>query len=294
MIFEVIIENIGKNKQGIFYFNNNTWLKRSVKLYSLMVDKLVDLRDLSTKVPKTKKVYSIDSYAKTWESNVISSYCERGKRCYIVLEETIFHPQGGGQPSDTGFITGADFKFYVKKVLDVNGVIFHYGNIIDGNSTNISGKANLELDWNRRYKIMRSHTAGHIIDYAVNKITGSYVETVSAIHSDGLSQVVYKLPSFVDIDLKQLEITSNNIVKNCLPVKIVFVDRNNAEEVFREAPNIARLPLLDKYRIVVIEGVNSIPCSGTHVAKTCEVGKINLVDKKGTNEGIAILYTVEP
>lgn len=255
---------------------------------------MVDLKNLAVNLPKTKKAYLFDSYLSTIESKILTSYCERNKHCYIVVNETIFHPQGGGQPTDIGFIAGKTFKLEVKKVLDVNGVVFHYGNLITDKNSEIFGEVSLQIDWGRRYRIMRAHTAGHILDFAVNQIIRSDVETISANHSHDISHIVYRLPPSTNLDIKELENISNNVVKACIPVKSTFMSKDEFRELMKKAPNIGRLPDIDEYRVVTIEGINAIPCSGTHVGDTCEIGRINVIEKKVTQDGIAIFYTIFP
>lgn len=253
---------------------------------------MVDLKTLSANLPKTKKVYLTDSYTKEIDAEVLFASCERSKRCYIVLKETIFHPQGGGQPSDTGTVTGGTFDFQVKKVLEESGVVFHYGTLTSGNIAGISGKAHLKLDWERRYRIMKSHTAGHILDYAVSRFLKANVETVSAYHSHETSYVMYKLPSSISLDLAEIEKIANEVVKSCVPVKVLNIKRDEIQGRLRGAPNFERLPVLDEYRIVEIVGINSIPCSGTHVSNTCEIGSIKITGTSSDESGIAIYYDV--
>jgi len=255
---------------------------------------LVDLRIVAESLPKTRKKYLTDSYAKEMMTDIVATFNERGKKYYLVSRETIFHPLGGGQPSDTGFILGENFQFQVKKVLDVNGVLFHYGILSKGELPQGNANAKLLLDWDKRYKIMRIHTAGHILDYAVNEVLGGEFETLSASHSAENAYVEYKIPPSLKLDLRSLEAKTNEVAKSCLQVRVVFAESNDIHEVLKNAPNLRRLPNLTEYRIVVIDKVNSIPCSGTHVANTCEIGEIKVLKSNETPGGVAIYYDVYP
>ncbi len=199
---------------------------------------------------------------------------ERSTKYYVILDKTIFHPKGGGQPSDIGWLIAEGFRFEVRKVINVKGIIVHYGKVIDGDFPKLGEKVKLILNWEHRYKIMRLHTAGHIIDYAISRIYGHVLNTLDAFHSFPKPYIVYEGPPPAIEELKQVEATANNIVKKAIPVEVTFVGSDELKDKVVNAPNLGRLPHVQKYRIVSIRGINAIPCTGTHVENTKEVGEI--------------------
>ena len=129
---------------------------------------MVNIKDWVRGKPSTEKLYLFDSYLRECSSFLLDFVCERGSRYYVVLDRSIFHPRGSGQPCDIGWLVGDGFRFLVRKVLDVYGVLVHYGKVVDGEMSSRGSMVKYIIDWDRRYRVMRLHTAGHIIDYAVN------------------------------------------------------------------------------------------------------------------------------
>ncbi|RLG82136.1 MAG: hypothetical protein DRO40_08385 [Thermoprotei archaeon] len=253
---------------------------------------MVNIKDWVKGMSSTEKLYLVDSYLRECSSVLLDFVCERGSRYYVVLDRSIFHPRGGGQPCDTGWLVGEDFRFSVKKVLDVNGVLVHYGRIVDGEMPSRGSLVKCILDWDRRYRIMRLHTAGHVIDYAVNRVYGHVVETLDALHGPPKPYIVYNESPPSENDLRRIEALANQVVMEKHPVEIYFASRDELEDKVIGAPNIDRLPYADKYRIVSIKGVNAIPCTGTHVRNTGEIGRIIIHGVEVLDRGFKLFYDV--
>lgn len=253
---------------------------------------MVNIKDWAQNKPSTEKLYLFDSYLRMCSSVLLDYVCERGSRYYVVLDRSIFHPRGGGQPCDIGWLVGDGFRFLVRKVLDVYGVLVHYGKVVDGDMPSRGSMVKCVIDWDRRYRIMRLHTAGHIIDYAVNQVYGHVVETLDALHGPPKPYIVYKEYPPSDNILRRIESIANQIVEEKHPVEILFASRDELVYKVVGAPNIDRLPRADKYRLVSIRGVNAIPCTGTHVGNTGEVGRIIIDNVEVLDKGFKLFYNV--
>jgi alanyl-tRNA synthetase len=251
---------------------------------------MVSLAEVVAGLPETKKLYLDDSYKKEAESHVLRWIKDTGRKGYVVVRETIMHPKSGAQPSDHGVLESAGITFIVNKVMEYNGVIVHYGEISDGDFKE-EDCVKLRLDWERRYKIMRTHTAGHIVDYAVVTIYGRPFQSQSAMHDVG-----YGFQEYIGEysgDLKErIEEVANEVVMSNKPVFAEYVNAHELSKRVFGAPNLARLPRLDVYRIVVIEGINAIPCGGTHVKNTSEVGRIKIESIEQVGNGFKVSYRV--
>lgn len=243
-------------------------------------------------IKETIKVYMDKPYTRILESTIINVVKEKGKRAYLIVDKSIFHPRSGGQPSDVGVIVNKNNLFKVIKVLNVKGVLAHYGKIIQG-EFNPEDVVKLEIDWNYRFKIMKLHTAGHIIDYALKEVYGKVVNTLDAFHGPPQAYIVYDtwLPNREM--LNRIEEISNKIVEEDRKVKIAYTIGESLLKTVFNAPNIERLPPSEKYRIVIIEGINGIPCTGTHVRKTSEIGKIKILGVEKLERGFKLLYDVQ-
>ncbi|MCS7385170.1 MAG: alanine--tRNA ligase-related protein [archaeon GB-1867-005] len=252
---------------------------------------LVDLNVELAGLPKTGKLYLEDSYLKCCESRVLKVIRDRGSRAYVVLDRSVFHPRGGGQPSDVGVIRCGSLVFMVRKVLNVNGVLAHYGKFVDGQFAE-NCLVQCEVDWGFRFKVMKLHTTGHILDYALRVVYGEVVDTLAAFHGPPKAYTIYaaRVPS--NNEVKLIEKIANEIVSENRPVKIIFVNRDELLRITFNAPNLGRLPKSDLYRVVVIEGVNGIPCTGTHIRMTGEIERIKIVDVEEVEGGFKLYYDV--
>jgi len=235
----------------------------------------------------TEALYLQDCYLKEFEAKVVK--VEGNK---VILDKTAFYPTSGGVECDKGELI---FEGNVFKVVDVkkeNGEIVHYLDK-DGKESlnkNVIGK----IDWNRRYKLMRLHTATHIISSILYKeygvlITGGNISEEYARDDFNLSSENWK--EIVNYSIKK----ANSIVEEGRNVKIYFLKREEALKI----PGIVKLaekmpPNLEVLRIVEIEGIDIQADGGPHVRNTKEIGKIKLIkaENKGKNNR-RIYYTVE-
>ncbi|MEM1533632.1 MAG: alanyl-tRNA editing protein [Nitrososphaerota archaeon] len=251
---------------------------------------MVNLSTISAELQPTNKLYLTDSYLKTIDTTLLRYVPETKKSGYLVTADTIMHPKGGAQPSDIGTIESPSFKATIKKVLEHSGVIIHYGEVTDGVPRE-GDRVSITIEWEGRYKVMRLHTAGHIVDYAALQVLGRDLFSSKAFHGPPESFVEY-IGRAERVDITSLQKISNDIVKASRRVYPIWVSREDLMKTVKGAPNIARLPDLETYRVVVIDGVNAIPCGGTHVANTIEVGEILIRGVRDVENGFRVIYDV--
>jgi len=251
----------------------------------------LDINKLVIDFSPTKKLYLEDPYLREAKAKVLASKQEK-KNIYIILDRSIYHPKGGGQPTDLGFIRGEGFAVRLKKVLEARGVLVHFGKL-DGRLPRAGEVVNCSLDWQRRHLIMRLHTAGHILDYALRDVYGRVVDTLGANHGPPEAFTEYKADPPNSEQIKIISKKANKIVEERRAVRFVYVAQNELLKFAKEAPNLDRLPRAEKYRLVVIEGINAIPCMGTHVTNTGEVGPIELKKVEKTDQGFKLYYSVK-
>lgn len=232
-------------------------------------------------------------YMKSIEANYIKEFnatITKNKKNYICLDKTAFYPLGGGQPSDTGYIAWDDKKSKVIEVIKKGDTIKH---IIEGEKTEIGTKVHAAIDWEKRYKHMKMHTAQHIL-------SGIIFDEYSArtvgnqIHAD-YSRVDFHPVKFSEKDLEEITEKFNEIVSKNLPVKIYEEERESLEKrVDSQRANLDLLPkFVSKLRIVEIEGFDICPCAGTHVKNTNEIPYIKEIkrDTKGKDKD-RIIYSL--
>jgi Ser-tRNA(Ala) deacylase AlaX len=249
----------------------------------------LEIKELVKGVQKTELIYWRDSYARSFESTVLRFVPDGKKRMYVVLKSTAFHPKSGGQPSDTGTMTtGSGQVLNVKKVMVSDEVVVHYGSATAGSLDQLKSGENMrcEINWDERYDAMRKHTAGHLFDSALDVATGRPSKTVDSWLGDPC-YVTYagQTPNHDEIN-EAVEFELEGI-KRGLPVRINFVSYQEMLKIAGDAPNIARLPESDLMRIVTIEGCRPIPCGGTHVRNTKEIGRFEFIRVESIDEGKA-------
>lgn len=217
----------------------------------------------------TKALYLEDSYLRECDATVVKVTNGR----YIVLDQTVFYPKGGGQPWDTGKIIRGDDVFNVIYVGKFGGEISHE---VDKEGLRVGDKVHCIIDWDRRYKFMRSHTAAHVFASLICNETGALV-TGNQIEEDKVR---------FDFSLERLDRElimryvekANELFKKDIPVIWYELPREEALKI----PGIIKMaealpPDVPLLRIVEIVGVDKQADGGTHVRNLREVGQIRLL-----------------
>jgi len=249
---------------------------------------VVDLAEFAAAVPPTRRVYLEDSYSQSGDS-VILKIAEDKSSAYVALDQTIFHPRSGGQPSDRGTIEEASFRIDVKRAMLQSGVIIHYGKA-EGKPE--AGQATCRIDWPNRFLLMRRHTAAHLLDYCLATATHSRVETTASWLGDD-PYVGYGGSAPAAPDPGRIQELADKFIQRALNVEIKTLDRATAERLIADAPNIARLPKTEKLRIVTIEDQLPIPCGGTHVRRLDEIGALMVRRVEPADAGFRLHFEVK-
>src|SRR3989338_2408285 len=227
----------------------------------------------------TEMLYLRDHYMKEFDASVIK--VEDNNK--IILDRTVFYPESGGQSTDLGVIIrkSDNQKFTVLRVIKQKGEIVHEvvesGISVDDEVTGV-------IDWERRYILMRMHTAAHILSAVINKETGALI-TGNQLGVDK-SRIDFDLENFDRDKIKEYFQKANEIVTRTLPVKFYFMKREQAMEIPDVVKLAKALPLqVSELRLVEIEGVDLQADGGTQVGNTSEIGTIELVsiENKGKN-----------
>lgn len=243
-------------------------------------------------IEETKRDYLEDTYKFTDEATILGIEKQEDGSYIIYLSNTIFHPQGGGQPYEPGDISNEKAIFHVNKVLSSktkSGVIEHYGNFENETLFEIGDHVSLQIDEKARRLHARLHSSGHLLDQAV-AAAGYNFPTSKGNHRPGESFVEYigKIEAKEKEELlKKTQIECDRLVAEAIPTKINYVDPADTPH------DTSFLKPGEKARIVCVAGDCDYPCSGTHVKNSSEIGKLVLTKvtcKKGI---IRISYKVD-
>ncbi len=246
---------------------------------------------ISCGVSLTELIYQKDSYLKELVAEVVK--VDESK---IYLDRTIFHPKSGGVDNDVGkFIResdGAEYSVISVYYDRVSGEVIH--EVEEGHDLRAGDRVKCLIDWERRYRLMRLHTAAHILSAIMYRdygalVTGGNVSPDKAY--DDFSLEVMDKAVFENAVAK-----ANEVVKRSLPVKVYWLPREEALKI----PGVVKLaskmpPEVKELRIVEIPGIDIQADGGPHVRNTYEIGRIVLI--KAVNKGRKrkrLYYTVEP
>lgn len=218
----------------------------------------------------TELLYQRDSYLRHFTATVADVLPEG-----VVLDRTAFYPGGGGQPNDVGWLSdGLGRKYGVKRVSRVQGQVVHE---IEGEPLAVSAHLDGEIDWERRYQLMRTHTALHILcgviwrDYSA-LVTGGNMEPLAA-------RMDFELEWMSADFAHEVEEKADAEVQAARPVIVRILPREEAFQI----PDLIRTKInllpegITEVRTVEVQGLDLQADGGTHVGNTKEVGRIRVV-----------------
>ena len=217
----------------------------------------------------TEALYHRDSYMKEFQA-VVTAVVGGG----VVLDRSAFYPGGGGQPSDTGMLRAGDAEYRVTKIGRKEGQIVHE---LDGAPPPAGTAVTGFIDWDRRYKLMRTHTALHILcgvvwrDYGAH-VTGGDMQPLQA-------RMDFELEHMSADFAREMEEKVNREVAAARQVTTSVLPRDEAlqnPDLIRTKINLLP-PNIAEVRVVDIHDLDLQADGGTHVATTSEVGLIKVV-----------------
>lgn len=256
-----------------------------------------------------ERLYLADSYKRTHSAS-ITGCAVAEDRMTVQLDETIFHPQGGGQLSDPGTIQSQQDPDVALRVSMVSydlstGAVSHTG--APASRPFAVGEAvRMEIDWEARYLHMRLHSGGHLIDHAIQLLGCPFRATKANHYPSGPSvefQVLDTAAFPVDRDAilafqARLQAQCDELIRRDPAVKVFLQDQEEAAAPAAvsetHAEKAAAIPE-QKMRLVLFEGCPAaVPCGGTHVARAAEIGHV-LIKKVQCKDGLLrVSYRISP
>ncbi|MDR7419586.1 MAG: alanyl-tRNA editing protein [Armatimonadota bacterium] len=219
-------------------------------------------------------LYLTDSYVREFDAAVAAVEGQA-----VALDRTAFYPGGGGQPADTGILTWPGAEARVSEMRRDGDAIWH---VVEGAAPPVGAVVRGIVDWNRRYAIMRHHSALHVLVGAVYKLFNALV-TGGAIYPDR-ARMDFALDDLSKERVAAIAAEANRVIAEGHRVLVRFVSREEFER--SDLTRLARdlLPAgITQVRVVEIEGYDAQADGGTHVANTSEIGR--LVVTKTENKG---------
>ena len=227
----------------------------------------------------TERIYSTRAYERSMNARVVEVDREDGR---VLLDRTVFYPGGGGQPIDVGEIVIGDDRLEVVRVTQDSRGIWHW---LDGALPPAGTEVVGQIDWERRYTLMRTHTAMHALCGVVwnrfqSPVTGGNMKP-------GEGRLDFEIPQWDPEDREPIEIELNRQLELARRIEVSFLDREEADQ----DPSLIRTkvsllpPSLREVRVIDIVGLDRQADGGTHVDSTGEVGSIRITKTESKGKG---------
>jgi len=223
----------------------------------------------------TDLLYQTDSYVREFDATVVAVDAENGR---VALDRTAFYPGGGGQPCDLGTMTLADTTVSVTKVSREGESVWHYTSpplpLEEGQAVRCA------LDWDRRYALMRTHSALHILCGVVWRDYGALV--TGGNMDPGAGRMDFEFETLRGELVGEIEAKCNAEISAARDLQVRILPREEAFQI----PDLIRTKInllpegIRQVRTVEIVGLDLQADGGTHVANTREVGRIRVTDYK--------------
>jgi len=232
-------------------------------------------------LPETEKLYYDDQQRTQFEAVVLDVF-EREDGYDVVLDQTMFYPEGGGQPADTGTLSTDDTTVEVEDVQIEDGVILHRTDENPGKGELVNG----QVDGSRRRQLMRHHTATHIVIHATRQVLGEHIRQAGAQKGVESSRIdVRHYDRISREDVKRIEDRANDIVMDNTSVSQEWPDRHDAEAEHGFDLYQGGIPPGEQIRLIHVDE-DTQACGGTHVARTGDIGAIKILNTERVQDGV--------
>lgn len=219
---------------------------------------------------ETRKLYYEDVYQKEFTAEVLE--CRETDRGYeVVLDQTAFYPEGGGQPCDLGTLNGIS----VVDVQEKGSEIVHYTE----KPLETGSKATGKIDWARRFDLMQQHSGEHIVSGLVHEAYG--YDNVGFHMSSDVITVDFS-GVLTETQLAEIEEETNQKIWENTPVEIFYPPKEELEKLSYRS----KKELTGQVRLVRFPGSDLCACCGTHVTHTGEIGAVKILSVENFHEGI--------
>src|SRR5213594_3659508 len=229
------------------------------------------LKDL----PATRASYYDDAYQTRFQAKIVAKVAENA----VVLDQTCFYPEGGGQPADHGELRSGDRKLKVTNVQKFGNIIVHF---LDQPISQETDLVEGEIDWQRRVNLMRHHTGTHALIGAARRVLGEHVWQAGVqkeVESSRLDITHYR--EITPTERERIERLVNQVILRDIPVQVAWMAREKAEAKYGYRLYQGGAVPGSKIRVVRIQGWDAEACGGTHCKRTGELGvfRIEKIDR---------------
>jgi len=234
--------------------------------------------------PETELLFYDDTQQTEFNARILGVYENN-----LILDKTLFYPEGGGQPSDIGFLDVAGEKLKVSHAEKLDGIVLHQVDMDKLNRIKHRTGSTLKgsIDWNRRISLARNHTATHLLVAAARMVLGDHIWQAGA--QKGVKKSRIDLSHYQRIsqeELEEIELAANRWVMENIPVTTEWMDRTEAEKKYGFILYQGGVVPGKSIRVVQIPGVDVQACAGTHCEQTGQIGLIKVNRTERIQDGV--------
>lgn len=228
-------------------------------------------------VRPTEMLFLVDSYLRSTEAQVVAVDGDQ-----LALDQTVCYPTGGGQPHDTGVLRVGERELAITKVAKKGEVVWH---TFEGPPPSVGETVSIEVNWERRHQLMRTHSAMHVL---CGVIWNQYGKAVTGGNMEPLAgRMDFEFDPLPDDFAETITSEVNAAIAANYPIEVSFLDRDVAlkdDDLIRTKVNLIPESVTN-LRIVDIVGLDKQADGGTHVAATAEIGQFEVVKTESKGKG---------
>ena len=226
---------------------------------------------------ETELVYLSDAYLHQIDASVIGRRTDA-----VILDRTVFYPTGGGQPHDTGQLLVGDQSIVVTAVAKEGKMVWHQ---LAGTAPDVGTSVRAAIDWERRYQLMRTHSAMHVL---CGVIWNEFAKAVTGGNMEPLAgRMDFEFDPLPEGFAEHVTAAVNAEIAADRPIEVSFLDRGEAltdDDLIRTKVNL--IPeSVSTIRVVDIVGLDKQADGGTHVARTGEIGRFEITKTESKGKG---------
>ncbi|MCU0850924.1 MAG: alanine--tRNA ligase [Candidatus Thermoplasmatota archaeon] len=241
-----------------------------------------ETQDIQTNLPQTHPLYYDDHYIKEFDATILwQQTTPRGIE--VILDNTAFYPDGGGQPADTGELIIDGTSIPVIHVEKTGGSIIHVLKAKTISGKKVHGK----IDWDHRYTLMKHHTGTHVVNGALRKLFGEHIWQAGsqlAVTEARFDFAHYK--PIAEDEIPKIEQVANEFIREAVPVEKKVMKRNDAERTHGFRLYQGGVPPGNLIRVLNIPGIDVEACGGTHLNNTKEIEKVRILKTERIADGV--------
>jgi alanyl-tRNA synthetase len=238
------------------------------------------LKNQVDQLPETVRLYYKDPFQKEFQGKVMAVVDNK----FVVLDQTCFYPEGGGQPGDVGVLHAANGPIKVIATQKIGRVIVHE---IDGKPPHVGEEVKGAIEWQRRISLMRHHTGTHVLLGAARRVLGQHVWQAGAQKGIESSRIdISHYDKITDNQAREIERKATELVLQDIPVEAEWLPREKAEQAYGFRLYQGGVVPGREIRVIKIDDWDVEACAGTHCTRTGQIGAIKILRTERIQDGV--------